>query len=189
MSEKDSDIQRIRFNFARASTLEKQQLEKHQNDYNQLRKKIQGIDEELTAKKIVIKKLVDHVLNWRVKAKKTYDKDHYGVPLSTFWLPLDFQENIETDYEKEEYRMNLVEELKKKIVNESTKTHNPKLEKMAVEDYTVEAKRIRTMLGYHEYADGNEELVFKKLVPKAEAISNEILDIVPHKIRETFREL
>lgn len=189
MSEKDAEIQRLRFNFQRATLAEREELEKNQKDYNEIRKKIQSIDEELDIKKSIIKQLVGHILKWKIKAKRTYGKDHFGVSLNTFWLPLDLQEDIDTEYDKEEYRLNETEKVKKSIVYDNTRSKDPKIRSMAVEDYTTDAKYRRTMLGYHNFADGNEELVFKKLVPSAEKVSNEILEVIPYKIRQAFRQI
>lgn len=189
IAEKDAEIQKLRFNYARATYEEKSQLEKLQQDWTRLRSKLQIIDSELNSKKNVIRKLIDHILRWRVKAKKVYSGDYYGVPLSTYWLPLDFLEDIDTDYDQEQYRLNLVEKIKKKIANDDMKVKDPRILQLAVEDMTEDAKHRRTALGYYEYADPHEELVFKKLEPLTEKTSNEILSVVPEKIRETFRNL
>ena len=187
MDQKDNEIKRIRFNFSRATAAEREELDRLQNDYNRYHKKINNLDDQLEKKNRILKALVDHILSWRVKQRKVYDKDYYGVSLDTFWKPLSFNEKIETDYEKEKYRMNLIEEVKATIAHEKMRFTDPELFKKAAEDETKEAKNERTMLGYYNYADDQEELVFKKLIPLHEKTSNEILSVVPDKIRSTFK--
>ena len=145
------------------------------------------VDEQVDAKNLVIKRLILHILRWNIKGKRLVDKNHYTVPLSTFWRPLDYLENIDTGYEKEEFRLDLVENTKKDIVEETiTENFAEKISK-AVEDIVVEEKFKRTHLGFYKKFYDDEDLVFEKLQPHTEKISNEILDVVPEKIRDTFR--
>lgn len=187
--DKDEELNRLRYSYARATPEEKTHFSKLEKETKRLRKKMQDIDREASMKVIQIKKLIKHMLDWRIKAKNVYGGDHYGIPLDTFWIPLDMRERVDTDYDKEEYRLDLVEEIKKRIAHEHMKPDDPKLIKKIVEDMTAERKHVRTMLGYYAGTDENEELVFKKLEPLAERTTNEILSVVPDIIRETFRNI
>lgn len=103
MATYDAEIQKLKFQ--NRGSAQKQtrsgKIEGLQRDYEKYFRRLKEIDEELGRLRRIIKQLVDHVIDWRVRCKRVYEKDHYGVPLSTYWRPLRFGDNIETDYEKE----------------------------------------------------------------------------------------
>ena len=107
--------------------------------------------------------------------------------MNTFWRPIKFNENIDTEYEKDKYRMNLIEKTKKLIAHENMEFTDSKMFEKAVEDETEHAKYNRTMLGFYNHVDEQEEIVFKKLIPNTEKTSDDIMRVIPEKIRTTFQ--
>lgn len=174
----------MRYNYSRATYQEKRELEGIEKETKTLRSKLGMIEEQVEGKNSIIKRLIAHILQWRVKAKPFIDSDHYSMPLNTFWQPLDMLENIDHNYFDDDYRVDLVEHTKKRIVEDQTYYRNPKNNAMKVPDKVVDYKYSRTMLGFDNRIDENEEIVFAKLEPLAEKTSNQILDIVSGKIRD-----
>lgn len=191
MNDIDAKIQKLKSqNRGSAQKSERSdKIDQMQKDYDKYFRRIKEVDQDLAKKKRVIASLIDHILKWRIKAKRVYQKDHYGVPLSTYWRPLRFNDHVETDYDKEKYRMNLVEKAKKTIAHENMIFSKEENLNREVEDETEEAKFKRTMLGYCGQKDDQEELIFKKLVPMTEKISDEILNVVPEVRRTTLKNI
>jgi hypothetical protein len=187
MQQKDSEIQRLKYNVSRATPEQKEQLEKDQKDNNKFVNKIKELDIDYDKKMLIIRKLIDHLLHWKTTAKKVYDQDHFGIPLDTYWLPLDYMEHVDREYDKDEYRLDKYEHVKRSIVQQKHPGRKQPIK--AANDETVEAKYTRTTLGYYHNPNDKEELIFKKLIPLAEKTSNEILNIIPDKIRETFKNI
>ena len=160
VNQKDDEINRMRYSRVAA---EKAGLDSLEREARDLRSKMAAIDREIDQKNSFLKKLITHILEWRVKAKPTYNEDFYGLPLSTFWRPLDLNEKIDTDYDKEQYRMDIVEHLKKRNTLDLMKFKESELLDRVVEDITIERKFERTYLGYSDDTYKNEELVFKQL--------------------------
>lgn len=168
MHQKDTEIQRLKFNVNRATQEQRNQLESNQKDYNKFFNKIKELDIDNNKRMLIVKKLIEHIFDWRIKSKKVYDQDHYGISLDTYWLPLDLMENVDREYDKDEYRLDKYENIKKSIARDHMRHTDPKILKMAAEDETVEAKYTRTILGYDAHPNEKEELVFKKLIPLSE---------------------
>ena len=109
VNQKEDEISRLRY--SRVAS-EKAGLDNLEKEAKELRSKMASIDKESEQKITHIKRLINHILEWRIIAKPTYNEDYFGVPLDTYWKPLDFNEKIDTEYDKEQFRMDVVENVK-----------------------------------------------------------------------------
>ena len=55
--------------------------------------------------------MMKHLCNWDVKSHHKGTDDVYEVPMSTFWLPINLEENIETDYSKERFKKDFIDDV------------------------------------------------------------------------------
>lgn len=76
-----------------------------------LKKQLQSLNEVLVQKWETIHLMMKHLCNWDVKSHHKGTDDVYEVPMSTFWLPINLEENIETDYSKERFKKDFIDDV------------------------------------------------------------------------------